>query len=178
MRTVRLAVVAVLLLATVAAGQIRRDPLNDAEIDQLRETAQEPEKRLKLIVQFAQARLAAIEQMRSDPRMAEDRGAQIHDLLEDFVNIVDQMFDYIDDYAGRKLDMRKGLKEVVQAQADFQVRLRTLKETTAKEPEHRDYSFVLQTAIDAVNSGLDEARESLAEQEKLGKKKELRKPPE
>src|SRR5581483_1718763 len=76
-----------------------REPLNNREIDELRETAQEPEKRLQLMVQFARARLAAIEQLRGEPRFAADRGARVHDLLEDFTKLVDEMGDNIDDYA-------------------------------------------------------------------------------
>ena len=49
--------VLVLLLLTVVASARKRDPLTDAETDQLREAAMEPYKRLKLYIKFAQARL-------------------------------------------------------------------------------------------------------------------------
>ena len=65
MRTLSKLALLVLLLVVVASAQRRhRDPLTDAEADQMREVAQEPEKRLKLIIKFAQARLQAIEQLR------------------------------------------------------------------------------------------------------------------
>jgi len=44
-----------------AWAQRRRDPLTPPEIDQLRDTAWEPEQRLKLYVKFARERLAAVQ---------------------------------------------------------------------------------------------------------------------
>ena len=82
-------VAAACLAATSFAGKLRRDPLTPDETDQLREQAQEPVKRLRLYIKFAGARIMAIEQLRSDPKLAAGRGQKIHDLLEDFGNISD-----------------------------------------------------------------------------------------
>ena len=157
-----------------------REPLNEKEIDELRETAQEPEKRLKLMVGYARARLATVEQMRGDPRFAAERGARVHDLLEDFTKLVDEIGDNIDDYADRKFDLRKPLKTVIEGDSEFQLKLRTLKEQGAGAgakagSETGDYTFVLQNAIEAVNSSLDEARKLLAEQEVTFKEEKKKK---
>ena len=161
---------AILLLVLVApvAGQVaRRDPLTEAESDQLREVAMEPEKRLKLILKFAQARMASIEELRSQPKASEDEPQKVHDLLEDFGNIVDELDDNIDDYADKKADLRKPLRDVIQADSEFQAKLRALKES-AKD-ELRDYGFVLQDCLDAVNSSLDNAQQLLKQQEAAAK---------
>ncbi|HET7185306.1 MAG TPA: hypothetical protein VFI82_11525 [Terriglobales bacterium] len=146
-----------------------REPLNNKEIDELRETAQEPDKRLKLMVQFARARLATIEQLRGDPRLAAERGARVHDLLEDFTKLVDEMGDNLDDYVARKEDLRAALKAVIEGDTAFQLKLRTLTEqgpgAGGKATEVQEYTFVLQNATEAVNSSLDDARKLLAEQE-------------
>ncbi len=104
----------VLVLAvTLAPGQRRRrDPLTDAETDELREVAQEGDKRLKLYAKFVRARMVAIEQVRSDPKFAEDRGKRLHDLLEDLGAIVDEMDQNVDTYDKQKADLRKPLKDV------------------------------------------------------------------
>ena len=146
-----------------------REPLDETEIDKLREVAQEPDKRLKLMVEFARARLAAIDQLRSDPHSAAGRGPRVHDLLEDFTKLVDEIGDNIDDYAARKNDLRKALKTVIDADTEFQLKLQTLKEqgagTGAKAgTETGDYSFVLQNATEAVNLSLEDSRKLLAEQ--------------
>ena len=156
------------LVAASYAGKLRRDPLNDLETDELREVAQEPIKRLKLYIKYAGARMTAIDQMRSDPKLAADRGRQIHDLLEDFTNIVDELDDNVDMYHECGADLRKPLKEVIEADSDWQLRLRTLKEAPASDPnaakEAKDYYFVLESSIDSVNESADNARKVLAEQ--------------
>lgn len=171
MSRLRRPVPVLLLLAFVvlaAAQRRRRDPLTVPETDQLREVAPEPEKKLKLYVTFAQARLVAIEQMRKDPKFEGDRGRRIHDLLEDFTNIIDEMDTNINDYAGQKLDLRKALKPVIEGDADFQLKLRTLREAGASDPalakEAKDYEFVLTDASEAVDADLDNSRELMQKQ--------------
>jgi hypothetical protein len=165
-----LALAAALTVAAPLAAQIGgREPLNQKEIDDLREAAQEPQKRLKLMVGYARARLATIEQLRGDPRFAAGRGDRVHDLLEDFTKLVDEIGDNLDDYADRKFDLRKALKPVIEGDTEFQLKLRTLKQqgpgAGGKAGEPAVYSFALDTAIDAVNGSLDDARKLLAEQE-------------
>ena len=157
-----------------------REPLNEKEINDLREVAQEPDKRLKLMVEFARARLAAIDRLRGDPRLAAGRGPQVHDLLEDFTKLVDEMGDNLDDYAAHKADLRKALKTVIEGDTEFLLKLRTLKEQGAgagAKPgsETGDYTFALQNAIEAVNLGLDDSRKLLQEQESTFKDEKKKK---
>jgi hypothetical protein len=163
------------LLVTVAAAQ-RRDPLTGPEIDQLRDTAAEPNQRLKLYVKFARERLATLEQMRSDPKVT-NRGQETHDRLQDFVSLYDELDDNVDTYAGRKDDIRKALKEVIEADTEFQAKLRALKDAaTANKKEVSQYEFVLSDAIDDVDSSAPDHRKLLAEQEVAAKNKQLVKP--
>jgi hypothetical protein len=167
---------ALLLLASVAiAGRVRRDPLTEAETDQLREAAQDPGPRLKLYIKFAAARLETIQQLRTDPKMAAERGQRIHDLLEDFVNVVDEIDRNVDTYEEHDVDLRKPLKELIEADTGWQLRLRTLKEAPHSDSvaasEFREYSFTLETALDSVSSSADDARKILQEQEAHPKKK-------
>lgn len=159
---------ALLLLSTLAFAQ-RRDPLTDAEADQLRQVAMEPQKRLKLFIKFTEARLDAIDQARSDPKQAQGRGKKIHDLLQEFSFLVDEINDNLDQYEGRALDkdqlkgFHKGAKEVVSAEERFRARLRTLQHQIETDPqtkiESQDYAFALQDAEDALKSSLQIARE-------------------
>ncbi len=182
MKLLKLPLVTALLLAAAAPLPAQlggRDPLNAKEADQLRELSQEPDKRLKLMLEFARARLTTIEQLRGDPKLATDRGLQVHNLLDDFTKLMDEIGDNIDDYADRKTDLRKPLKNVIEADTEFQLTLRTMKEQGAgvgsAANEISDYNFALQNAIDAVNSSLDDSRKLLDEQEiafKQAKEKE------
>ncbi len=160
----KVALLAVLICAVMVSAQRRRhDPLTEAEVDQMREVAQEPEKRLKLIIKFANARMQAIHQLRGDPKMAEGRGKQIHDLLSDFSELVDELDDNVNMYATRKQDISKPLGDVIVADSDWQLKLRGLKEDATAAAEAKDYQFVLDTAIDAVNASADNARDLLDE---------------
>ena len=57
-------------------AQRQREPLTNPEIDQLRDTAVEPDLRLKLYIKFARDRLAELDQVRSDPKTT-DRGRKL-----------------------------------------------------------------------------------------------------
>ena len=152
----------------------RRDPLNEKEIDQMREAADYPDKRLELMVGFARARIASIEQLRADPKSGKDRPMQVHDLLQDFTSLLDEIDDNIDMYGSHKTDMRKGLKLVIEADSEWQLQLRRLKEQSPPE-ELDQYSFVLTNASEAVKDTADSARQELQEQNELAKNKKLNK---
>ena len=162
-------ILVLLLLLTMMASARKRDPLTEAESDQLREVAMEPYKRIKLMIKFTEARLVAIDQVRVDPKLAADRGKQIHDLLEDFTSIMDEINDNLDQYEARPLDKdavkqyHKGLKELIEADERFDLRLRTLQSAAETDPitrkEAPDFRFVLQDAMEALKSNADMARE-------------------
>src|SRR5215467_13151161 len=140
-----------LLLLSVVASARRRDPLTEAETDQLREANLEPYKRLKLLIKFTEARLASIEQVRVDPK-ATDRGKQIHDLLEDFTSLMDEINDNLDMYEARKMEKdsvkeyHKGLKELLEADGRFDLKLKALRSAGETDPQTQqlfpDFRFV------------------------------------
>ena len=166
---------ALLLLSFSRDGTAqKRDPLNEKEVDEMRESADWPDKRIELMVKFARARMAAIDQLRSDPKSAKDRPMQIHDLLEDFSSLLDEIDDNIDMYASHKADMRKGLMLLLEATSEWQLKLRQLKQQSPPE-ELEQYSFVLANATDAVSDNGDDARDELKEQNELAKQKKLTK---
>ena len=70
--------------------------------------------------------MTKLEQMRSDPKTTE-RARQTHDMLEDFLALYDELNDNIDMYVGRKDDIRKPLKTIIEADTEFQSKLRALK---------------------------------------------------
>ena len=161
-------IIFLLLLLSVAAAAKRRDPLTEAETDQLREVAMEPYNRIKLMIKFTEARLEAIDHVRLDPKQA-DPGKQIHDLLEDFTSLLDEINDNLDQYEARPLDKdtvkkyHKGLKELIDADTRFDLKLNALKSASETDPvtkkEAPDFRFVLQDAMEALKSNADMARE-------------------
>lgn len=165
----RILVKLALLLALVlpAFAQRRPDPLTPDEIDQLRDSAVEPEKRMKLYVDFARARLVALEKLRSDPKTT-DRPTQTHRMIEEFLTIYNELDDNLENFEARRSDLRKALKTVIEGDTEFQAKLRALKDDPrASKEEASDYSFVLSDAIESVDSSAEDHRKMQAEQEQI-----------
>ena len=156
-------------LTAVGWAQRHRDPFTPPEIDQIRDASWEPQKRLSLYVQFARARLVGLEQLRADPK-TKDRPLQTHDKLDDFLLIYDELNDNIDTYVDRKDDIRKPLKMVIDADTEFQAKLRALKDASGVSVEEaRQYEFILTNALDTVDGSAGDHRKLLAEQEEAAK---------
>jgi hypothetical protein len=159
------------LVALPLCAQRRNDPLNETEIDQLRDAMMEPEARLKLYVKFARDRITKLEQMRVGPKTA-DRGAQTRDLLRDFLTVYGELDDNIDMYVGRQNDIRKPMRTVIDADTQFEAQLRALHDTAGAEPkEAKLYQEVLADALDTLNSSAEDHRKTLAEVEEYVKNK-------
>ena len=180
-RTLRIIFVTLLLAASATAQVRRHDPLTDEEVDQLREYTQEPELRIKLLVQFTRERLATLDQ----PLKATDaagRGREIHDHLEDFVALYDEIEDNVTMYVEHKEDVRKPLRLLIAADEEFAARFRHMREqlddpkaTAATRAEASEYTFVLANASEAVGSALGDHRKLLEEQEAAAREKKKRK---
>jgi hypothetical protein len=168
---IRILVKLVLLLALVlpAFAQRRPDPLTPEEIEQLRDTAVEPEKRMKLYVDFARARLVALEKLRSNPKTT-DRPTQTHRMIEEFLTIYNELDDNLENFEARRSDLRKALKTVIEGDTEFQAKLRALKDDPrASKEEANDYQFVLSDAIESVDSSAEDHRKMQVEQEQIWK---------
>lgn len=177
MRITHFACVFLVLAPGLSSAQRPRDPLTQAEIDQIRDTSWEPRLRLPLYVEFARARLVKLEEIRSDSK-TKDRARQTHDLLDDFQLLYDELNDNIDTYVERKNDIRKPLKQILDADTEFQAKLRGLKDAAdVPRAEAQQYAFVLDNALETVDSSADDHRKLLADQEELAKHKKLIKDP-
>ena len=185
MKNARFAIALFLVLAgSTVAQQHHRDPLNDLEINQLRDAALDPEVRLKLYVAFARARLDKLEQVRADTK-SPDREPQTRDALQDFLDVYDELDTNVDTFADRKDDLRKALKPVIEADTEFGSKLRAFKTSVASAPkEAESFAFLLSTTLETVDSAAKDHRDLLAEQEEAFKNKKKQghkgdsKPPE
>lgn len=160
-----------LLAAIPAETQRRRDPLTKEEINLLRDAMLEPNERLKLYVTFARERMTKLEQMRADPKTT-DRAHRTHEMLADFLAVYDELNDNVDMYVGRKDDIRKPLKLIIEADVEFQSKLRALKDSANTDAaEAKQYEFLLTNAIETVDSSADDHRSTVTEVEEYLKRK-------
>ena len=165
-------VLLVLAVTLVAQHRMGRDPLAPAEADKLRDTAMQPNLRLKLYVEFARARMTSIDQLLADPKV-KNKSEQLHDLLEDFSTLIDEIADNVEMFHDQHWDIRKSLKLVIEGDSEFQLKLRTLAESTSADAE--SYKFVVKDALESLNTNADDARHAMQEQNALAKDKKLKK---
>jgi len=177
MKTLRLALVAFALSTSFLIAQKHRDPLTQPEIDKIRDTSWEPKLRLPLYVEFARARLVKLEEIRNDAKTT-GRAKQTHDLLDDFQLLYDELNDNIDTYVDRHDDIRKPLKTVIEADGEFQAKLLALKEAADVPPtEKQQYEFVLNNALETLDTSTADHKKLLQDQEEQAKHKRLNKNP-
>jgi hypothetical protein len=168
-----LVVICLLALTAGAFAQRRRDPLTQEEIGQVRDASWEPQQRLKLYVQFARDRLVKLEEMRNNPKTT-DRARKTHDMLDDFLLIYDELNDNLDTYVDRKDDIRKPLKLVIEADTEFQAKLRALKDAAdVPRQEEQQYEFVLTNAVETLDTSAEDHRKLMTDQEEAAKQKKL-----
>jgi hypothetical protein len=163
----------VLLVAALpgVAQQHHRDPLNDKEIDKIRDSALDPEMRLKLYIEFARARLETLEQVRADAK-SPDQNQLTRDALQDFLDVYDELSTNVDTFADRGDDLRKALKPVIEADTEFGGKLRAFKSSLGERAESaKDFTFLLGSALEAIDAGMKDHRDLLAEQEEKFKNK-------
>jgi hypothetical protein len=160
-----------LLCAMAAFAQSHhRDSLTEAEIDKIRDSAQLPEVRLKLYIEFARARLGNIEKIHADTK-ATARQKQTRDALQDFLDVYDELNTNVDTFADRGSDLRKALKPVIEADTEFGAKLRAFRASLSNTQEARDDEFLIGSAIEGVDAGAKDHRDLLAEQEETFKNK-------
>lgn len=177
MKISSLLLIAFALSSSWLVAQRHRDPLTQPEIDKIRDTSWEPRQRLPLYVEFARQRLVKVEQIRNDAKLT-DRAKQTHDLLDDFQLLYDELNDNIDTYVDRHDDIRKPLKTIIEADAEFQAKLRALQDAAdVSASEKQQYEFVLKNAIDTVDSSAQDHKKLLEDQEVQAKHKKLNKNP-
>jgi hypothetical protein len=90
--------------------------------------------------------------------------------LDDFQLIYDELNDNIDTYVDRKNDIRKPLKVVIDADTEFEAKLLALRDAAnVSAEEAKQYEFTLTTALDTLDTSVEEHRKLLVEQEEAAK---------
>lgn len=176
MKYTALILLPLLLLTTFAAAQrgpVRRDPMTDKEVDQMREYRDQADKRVHLMVTIIQKRMDELAKMEKNPAALKpsERGATTHDLLEDISNLIDEFDDNVETFLNEQDDIRKQLNEAVTMETALLNQLNAIKTSDADKPWFSDFSFQLNDAIDAVNGSLQSNKDASVEDEKIVKAK-------
>lgn len=122
-------------------GQSRVSALSDTEVEKLRESAPFYPERVQLFAQFLDARTADILALSNGYRHA-GRELDLHDRMEQFTSIADDLEDNLDDYRSHHRDIRKVLPKLVSATERWQSALKT-------PPDNETYNVARKLALQA-----------------------------
>jgi len=147
-----------------------RDPLTEKEIDELREKTIEPEKRLKLYVQFTALRLDWIEKSPPPDNLTHERLPTTPlQALEDFTALVDEIDSNVDMFHRQHNDIRKSLKLIVDSETKWTEKLKAwegnLAALTKDSAQQQKLRLAIKDAIEAIESNLDSMKAVILEQD-------------
>lgn len=116
--------------------------MSEAEVERLREAAYVPSDRVAEFIKILDARSKSIEVLIAGRRRP-GREQQIHDLLDQFGGITDELADNLDGYSRKHRDLRKALPKLLEATERWS--------TTLRAPvDDPTYNVVRKVALDAV----------------------------
>jgi hypothetical protein len=165
-RTVAITGVWMVLAICPLFGQSKKDPLTEQQIEEVREAGIDPPGRIKLFVGYVEERSKGIHDLNADAH-AQNKTVRIHNLLDEFTRLSDDLEDNMDNFNDEHADLRKVLKEVVEKSGQWGTVLN-------EPPPSNQYDFVRKTAIESNQSVHEAAVQMLADEEKYfaEKKKE------
>ena len=142
--------------AICPAQKEKREPLTEAQIDQIREAGVFPDDRISLYAKFINEHAETIKGLTSRAKSA-SRAHRLDDELQDLTALMDELGSNLDEYSDRKADLRKSLKNLSDTAPHWVGILRTL----AGEP---GFELSRKEAIEAGEDLADEAKRLLTEQ--------------
>jgi hypothetical protein len=152
----RRSVFCVFILSLPLFSQAKKDYLTSDEVDQVR-LVQEPNERMQLYLHFAKQRMDQINQLVSKDKPG--RSALIHDLLDEYTQIIEAIDTVADDALRRKLPIDKGNTITAKEEKAMLASLRKIQDSNPKDLGR--YDFVLKDAIDTTNDSIELSEQDL-----------------
>ena len=154
----RLVVCLLLLSSAFCAFAQKHDEtaLSDAEVEEIREAAIDPAARISVFQKALEARINRIEEILKKPK-APGATEDIHDYMEQFRAIADELDDNLDDYQPKHPDLRKILPKLLAATERWMTILKTPQDNAA-------YTLARKLALEAAQDLHDSAKEMIDDQ--------------
>ena len=156
LRRICLALIVLVLCPLLHAQSSNENALSNAEVEQLRDAAYVPRDRVLVFVKFLDDRSNAIRDIFAKPRRP-GREQDIHDLLEQFTSIADELEDNLDDYSTRHSDIRKSLPKLLEATDRWA-------STIKSPPDNEAYNVSRKLALEAIRDLREDTTELIDSQ--------------
>lgn len=157
MRALAAILFCLLLAAPIAAQKEKRDPLTDAQADQIAEAGIDSVARVGLYVKFLNERSDTIKGLINRAK-SPARSHRIDDELQDFSALIDELGDNLDIFSERKADIRNAIKPLNDGIQRWQGVLHDL-------PSEPSFELSLKEALDSVGDLAGQTRQIAADQE-------------
>ena len=138
-------------------AQIVEPALSDAEVEILRDKAPVPPERVLAFVGFLDDRTKAIDKLVTLQHRP-GRDLDIHDMMEQFTSIANDLDDNLDEYGKHHKDLRKVLPKLVAATERWATALKSA-------PDNEAYNVSRKLALESV-ADIHEAAVALIDQQK------------
>lgn len=152
----RAAILALLLVTPLWAQREQRQPLTEAQIDQVREAGVFPDERIALYAKFVDQHVSDIKALAVRGHSAA-RAQRMDNDLQDLTALFDELASNLDQYGDRKADLRKSLKALNESAPHWLETLRAV----AAEP---GFDLSRKEAIDSSQDLTDQVSGLLKEQ--------------
>lgn len=147
---------AALCLPLRARPQQRESALSDGEVEKLRDTAYFPSERVLAFIAFLDQRTREIDRLTTGKRKP-GREEDLHDQMEQFTSIADDLDDNLEDYGKRHADIRKALPKLVAATERWGTALKS-------PPDDPTYTVSRKLALETLNDVHETAVTMIEEQ--------------
>ena len=139
-----------------AAQKDHRQPLNEKQVEDIREAGIDPDARIKLYTQFVGQHVDTIKGL--TPRIHSGaRAKRLDDELQDLTALMDELGSNLDQYGERKADMRKSLKTLADSSKQWMDTLNAL-------PSEAGFELSRKEALDSGKDLADQAAQLLKDQ--------------
>ena len=156
----RTSIVLLLLCGWIQAGrgvaQSTDSAMSESEIDQLRDAAYVPADRIAVFIKLLDTRAANLQTLVAKPRRP-GREEDVHEILQQFASIVDELNDNLDDYGPRHRDLRKQLPKLLEATDRWSTALRSPADSEV-------YKVSRSLALEGVEDAREETKKLIEEQ--------------
>ncbi len=148
--------ITIVLAAPLPAQKEQRQPLTEAQVDQIREAGIYPDDRVRLYTRFVNGHVDTIKSLTPRGRSSA-RTHHVDNELQDLTALMDELGSNLDQYGDRKADLRSSLKSLTEATPRWLEVLKAL-------PSEPGFDLSRKEAIDSGKDLADQASQMLKEQ--------------